>query len=179
MKGLNEHLVLFAMLLLLLLLSVLVAPLTAASEAALQPNSHYSRPMMALELDAARASSHFLEWETAKDKLRDALHWDFLFLLIYPALVSVPCFMAGRYWAGQNVIPMGITLVVITLQLVAGVLDAIEDTALLRVLDGCDISAWAIVARWCAIGKFTLVTLGAGYGLLGGGAALVSAWMRR
>jgi hypothetical protein len=179
MKGINERVLLCATWLLLLALSAWVAPLTAASEVALLPASTYRSPMLALEFDAARASCHFADWDAAKQSLRQALHWDFLFLLLYPALIAVSCLMAGRYWATRKAVPMGLTLVVMGLQLLAGTLDAVENMALLRVLDGSDTALWAPVARWCAITKFTLVFLGAGYALLGGGAALAAALMRR
>ena len=66
-----------------------------------------------------------------RGRLRNALMWDYLFILIYPLAISAACLIAGRYLDRLNVIAFRVTLLVILLQAVAALCDVMENYALL------------------------------------------------
>ena len=167
----SDHWVLWGVFIGLFCLMALIGRYTDARDVALNPNSGYSRPIIALEFRADLAPQIFTSWdEITRGKLRQALIWDYLFLFLYPAVIATACFIAGSYLDRNGILSFRVTIVVMALQLVAGVLDAIENYALLQVLDGAIRSSWPQLARYCATVKFGLVVLGFGYAvILGGG----------
>lgn len=154
---------------LMALLLVALMPRVDAHEAHLQPNTCHSKPMLAFELNSHQASKMFVDWPRAKAVLREALHWDFIFLGLYPALISMAAFTAGHAFNKAWGLPMTVTWVVIGMQLLAGLLDAVENLALLKVLDTAEAVAplWPALARYCALMKFGLVIVGLIYAVLG------------
>jgi hypothetical protein len=49
----------------------------------------------------------------------------------------------------------------------AGLLDGVENYALIRVLFGTETVVWPVVARWCALPKFSIVGAGLIYVMIG------------
>ncbi len=90
-----------------------------------------------------------------------SLGLDFLFMAAYPIAIGMGCVMVGRRWlpALGNLLAWGL--------LAAGLLDAVENIALIRVLLGAETELWPSLARWSAIPKFTLVAAGLLFVVLG------------
>lgn len=157
---------LWAVLAILLVLVAIVGQKASASDVKLKPG--YKRPMLALEMNAGKAPEIFESWdEETKATLRTALLWDYLFIFIYPAAVATSCFITARFLDRGNFLSMKYGLIVMCLQLVAAILDASENFALLKVLRGHMESPWPQTARWCATLKFGIVFLGIAYVTVG------------
>jgi hypothetical protein len=127
------------------------------------------RPMMALEkagspteavrvLEVARGVN-----AQAVEKFRTAIAWDYLFIFIYPAWIAVGCMIVSKFLSGHNLPGATLGLFLIILQPVASLLDAVENYAMLRVLEGTVRSPWPEIAKWCALPKFG-ITLFTGFG---------------
>ena len=154
----------------LLFLVWLVGKKASASNVELAPDSGYHLPMWAFEIAADKAPMIFKNWNSeVKSKLREALLWDYLFILIYPTAISVACLIAGRFLEAINWISFKYCLIIIALQWVAALFDSIENYALLNVLKGALDGFWPQVSKWCAITKFCLIFLGLIYSVAIGG----------
>ena len=137
-------------------------------------HSPFKRPMLVFEMagsvEEARRVIELSERadKGAREKFRIALLWDFVFLFLYPASTAVACFIATRFFSANQYLDYKYGLMLICLQFLAAILDAVENTALLRILHGPVESPWPQVARWCAIPKFIIVSAGTLYALSGG-----------
>jgi hypothetical protein len=98
---------------------------------------------------------------------------DYLYLVAYPALLSLACAgVAGRLRARTpGVARLGIVLAWSIPA--AGVLDAIENAALIRILTSGPSDALARIAWASAVPKFVLVFAALAYAALGFGWSLV------
>ncbi len=128
------------------------------------------RGIISFELagDLERGNRILASWQT-EGKIRAALSLglDYLFLIVYALFISLACVLIGRrsgpkyrlwaYWG--FVLGWG--------QLLAALLDAIENFALIRLILGSPRDVWPIIARWCAIVKFSIVGAGLAYILIG------------
>jgi hypothetical protein len=99
-------------------------------------------------------------WDaTAKVYASFNLGLDYLFMLAYSATIAL-----GIIWLAEARPLRGLALRSAGLlawgQLLAAVLDAVENAALLIMLVDRAAEPWPLVARWCAIPKFGLVALG-------------------
>lgn len=167
---------LWAVLAILLGLVALVGQKASASDVKLKAG--YKRPMLALEMNAGKAPEIFESWDEAtKARLRTALLWDYLFIFIYPATIATSCFIAGRFLDNKEILSLKYGLIIMCLQLIAAMLDALENFALLRVLRGPIESPWPQTARWCATFKFGIIVLGIVYVAVGVGVWLYG-WFR-
>jgi hypothetical protein len=167
----------------LLFLVWLVGGKASAPDVESAPNSFTNRPMLAFEMAADKAPILIKNWNgEVKGKLREALLWDYLFILIYPLSISVACLIAGRFLEAINWISFKYCLIVIVLQWVAALFDSLENYALLNVLQGGLDGSWPQVSKWCAIIKFGLIILGliysVGIGGIGWGIKLIANWAR-
>jgi hypothetical protein len=99
---------------------------------------------------------------------------DYLFIVAYASTIGLGCVLVARSLAGRFgvVYPVGAALA--WALLAAGLLDALENYALIRVLLGSPSAAWPAVAQWCAIPKFLIVAAGLAYVLVGTVVALAS-----
>ncbi len=95
------------------------------------------------------------------------VHLDFPFLVLYSTTIGLACVMAAnvfhpyvRWWAS-----VGVTLA--WGQWLAALFDALENTALLKMLHGSVVQPWPQMAQWSAIPKFILVSAGALYAVVG------------
>jgi uncharacterized membrane protein YeiB len=171
----SDDLILWATLMLLIVLFLLVGQKTAAADVKLLENAGYKRPMFAFEMNSGEASKMFQSWnDETKGKLRAALLWDFLFIFIYPAAIAAACFIAARFLDAREIIPLKYGLIVMLLQLVAAALDAVENFALLKVLNDETNKLLPTIAKWCAVTKFSFIVIGLFYAIIiGGGTWLI------
>jgi dihydroneopterin aldolase/D-erythro-7,8-dihydroneopterin triphosphate epimerase len=110
----------------------------------------------------------------AEARLRAAfgLGLDYLFMVVYASTIALGISMAARslYRAGWpfarwgGLLTRGVVL--------AALLDAVENAALLILLWGTLTDPWPALARWCAVPKFVLIFIGIAYAFYGGAAAL-------
>jgi hypothetical protein len=179
-QSVYENILPWVVLAILIGLFILVGPKASANDVKLKDNVCFKRPMLALEMCADKVSDMFDPWdESTREKLRAALWWDYLFIFIYAAMLATMCFLAARFLDAQKILAFEYGLIVICLQLVAAMSDAIENFALLKVLDGQVNSTWPQMARWCAILKFGLIFVGLLYSVALGGGTWVVALIRK
>ncbi len=93
---------------------------------------------------------------------------DFLFIPIYAGAIAFGCLMASGVFRtkGWAMASLGENLA--WLVLLAGLLDIIENYALVVMLFDVPANPWPQVAFWCAAPKFIFVAVGILYTLLGG-----------
>jgi hypothetical protein len=98
-----------------------------------------------------------------------ALGLDFLFLVLYAAAIALACGRVAERWGPteSGVHRLGAALA--WGALLAGVLDAVENTAGVMLLLGSQAAAWAPLAAVCAAVKFAGVAAGLAYAAIGFG----------
>jgi len=103
----------------------------------------------------------------ARQQAMLSLGVDSLYLVLYPAFISLACVRVGlRLQSSTSVLHrMGFCLA--WLVLLAAPLDAVENYALIRLVAEGPADFWAQLARVCAVPKFALVALGLVYSLVG------------
>ena len=86
-----------------------------------------------------------------------SLGFDYVFMLVYGAALSLACLMAATQLrlAGWSLAGLGVPLA--WGAWLAAALDAVENLALILLLFGPVADPWPAVARWCAIAKFLLI----------------------
>lgn len=120
---------------------------------------------------AQKAESILVSWAALKETVRQQLIWDFGFLVAYPLLFSLACAMLADSPSNK----MAMVGVFISWAVLAAMpLDAIENLALLRMLDTGADKLLAQLAGICAGLKFTVVYSALGYIVLQGLGTLVS-----
>lgn len=114
----------------------------------------------------SRAEQIVSSWpEAARRDAFLSIGVDYLFLCVYPLAISLACIVASASLTRYRLLTKaGATLGWLVLG--AGVLDAVENFAMIRMLKSTGGDAWPMVAKWCAIPKFSLVALGVFYLLL-------------
>ncbi|MBW2281573.1 MAG: hypothetical protein JRG76_18310 [Deltaproteobacteria bacterium] len=90
---------------------------------------------------------------------------DYLYLLVYPAFISLACVWTARRIAPRTGVALSWGV------LLAAPLDAVENAALLWMLIGAPSDSAAALAWVCALPKFALVFAGLGYAGIGQAAA--------
>ena len=137
------------------------------------------RGIVSFELagSAASAERMLASWSApARERAMLSLGLDYLYMLVYPAWFSLACVLIARgstAWHGR--LGRGLAWLVLP----TGVLDAVENWALIRILlDGAS-DGWAALAFWCAAPKFVLLLLAVPYVVVGGLVRLASAVLRR
>ena len=100
-----------------------------------------------------------------------SLGLDYFFLVVYAFFLALACSQIARAlrWSSRILAATGFLLA--WAQFLAAVLDAIENTVLIQLLLGSTQPALPLVARWCAVIKFTLVGAGLFY-IVGAGTGL-------
>ena len=98
---------------------------------------------------------------------------DFLFIPIYAGAIAFGCSMAAGvlHRKGWRVASLGAPLA--WLVILAGLLDVLENIALVVMLFDAPAIPWPQIAFWCAAPKFVFVVLGILYALFGGMVHLV------
>lgn len=100
---------------------------------------------------------------------------DYLYLFAYPCSIGLGCLLVARRFRTM-IAPAQLGRFLAWAQIFAGLFDAIENYALIRLLTGSQHAAWPAIAYWCATPKFIFVLLGIAYVLLG---ALASVFVKR
>ena len=128
--------------------------------------------ILALEFawSGERAAGILAAWKGLEAVVRLQTRWDYLFLLCYPLALSLACAMLAD--APHNPVPM-IGAFVAWAVLAAIPLDAVENLAMLRMVDHGASDALARLATWCAGLKFTVLLAAVGYLLTVGTATLI------
>ena len=128
--------------------------------------------ILALEFawSGQRAARILAAWDGLEAVVRLQTRWDFLFLLCYPPALSLACAMLADT-PGNPVSMIGAFVAWAVLAAIP--LDAVENLAMLRMLDDGAGEALAKLASWCAGLKFTVLLAVVGYLLTVGTATLV------
>ncbi|MBI3941564.1 MAG: hypothetical protein HY326_01005 [Chloroflexi bacterium] len=96
-----------------------------------------------------------------------SLGLDYLFIVAYVGAIGLGCVLVARGLARRMAVASGAGTVLAWGLVGAGLLDMLENYALIRTLLGSQADVWPQVARWCAIPKFVIVAGGIGYVLIG------------
>lgn len=96
-----------------------------------------------------------------------SLGLDYLFLIVYALFISLACVLIARYFNLRIAFLAIWGFVLGWGQFFAALLDAIENLALINLILYSQRDFWPIIARWCAIVKFSLVGAGLFYILTG------------
>jgi hypothetical protein len=96
-----------------------------------------------------------------------SLGFDYLFLIVYAACISLGCVLVARALRDRVKIFASIGSLLAWAQILAAMLDAIENYALIRVLLGSNQNLWPGLARFCAGPKFLIVLAGLLYIIFG------------
>ncbi len=118
--------------------------------------------------DLNTAQAILAKWgESGRTQAAFQIGLDYLFLVAYSLALSLGCVMASRWCqqASKRLAAVGVALA--WGAFVAGLLDAVENFAMMWGLFGAEGSWWPVVAMWCAIPKFVLVGLAAVYFVVG------------
>ena len=138
------------------------------------------RGMVSFELagSVAEVRRILASWdETARISAAFSLGLDYVFLALYPTTIALACLRAARPFAAGGSRLAALAPLAVWLawgQWLAGLLDAIENAALYRVLLGPVTEPWPAVARACALPKFALVLAGLFYAAAGAAVALAA-----
>ena len=92
---------------------------------------------------------------------------DYLYLVCYSITIALGCALVAQKLAPQSGSMATVGGILVWAQFGAAVLDAVENYAMLRVLDSPQGAFWPAVARGCAAPKFAIVVLGLLYVVLG------------
>jgi hypothetical protein len=92
---------------------------------------------------------------------------DYLFLLVYACAIGLGCVLVARRFSPRTAFLANLGILIAWAQVGAAMLDGVENYALIRVLFGTDLAVWPVVARWCAIPKFSIVGAGLLYVIIG------------
>jgi hypothetical protein len=117
-----------------------------------------------------RAREILAAWQGLEAVVQRQTRWDYLFLLCYPPSLALACAMLAD--AQANPVPM-IGAFVAWAVLAAVPLDALENLAMLVMVERGASEALAKLATCCAGLKFTLLLAAVGYLLVAGAASLV------
>jgi hypothetical protein len=92
---------------------------------------------------------------------------DYLFLLVYACAIGLGCVLVARRISLRTAFFANLGILIAWAQVGAAMLDGVENYALIRVLFGTDLAVWPMIARWCAIPKFSIVGAGLIYFIIG------------
>lgn len=101
---------------------------------------------------------------------------DYLFIGTYVAAIGLGCVLVAQSLGRHGRLLGAAGLFLAWGMLLAGILDCVENIALIKLLLGSQSNILAVVARFCAIPKFLIVLLGLLYVILG---AVVSPLLSR
>ena len=92
---------------------------------------------------------------------------DYLFLLVYACAIGLGCVLVARSLSPRTTFLANLGILIACAQFGAALLDCVENYALIRVLFGTEMAVWPVVARWCALPKFSIVGAGLIYVIIG------------
>jgi hypothetical protein len=104
---------------------------------------------------------------------------DFVFIVAYAGAIGLGCSLLGAS-LGKRFRAFGIVGVSLAwAQLLAAALDSTENYSLITLLLGSKENGWAVLARVCAIPKFSIVLLGLAYLVIAFMMSIATAGVRR
>lgn len=92
---------------------------------------------------------------------------DYLYIVAYSSCIGLGCVLVARAQSQQNKQFANIGVIIAWGQLVAGLIDAMENYALIQILLGAETNILAVGARVCALLKFVIIAIGVAYVLIG------------
>jgi len=101
-----------------------------------------------------------------------SLGLDYFFLVVYALFIALACAQIAKALGGNLRVLAAAGFLLAWMQFLAAVLDAVENAALIQLLLGSSRPALPLVARWCAVIKFTFVGAGLIY-IIGAGLAVL------
>lgn len=127
--------------------------------------------------DAAEASRMLHYWgESRKMNAAFTLGLDYLYIFAYSNTLALGCVWIACVLRSRKFLRLAAAGIFIAwLQWLAGILDAIENAALIKILFDAPTDALALISRWCAIPKFAF-TLGLGNGYIILGLLILGYW---
>lgn len=99
---------------------------------------------------------------------------DYLFMVLYATTIGLGCILIAQNLGKRVPIFGSVGILLAWALIIAALLDATENYALIQILVGCGKAIWASLARWCAIFKFLIVAVGLVYVIVGGIGVLVT-----
>lgn len=118
--------------------------------------------------DAATAARILASWSSeAREQAMLSLGLDYLYLIVYPAFLSLACARIAVRLGGRLPRAARLGAALSWAVLAAGALDAVENYALIRLLTDGASDTWAGLAWWCAAPKFALVGAALAFTLCG------------
>ncbi|HYY99504.1 MAG TPA: hypothetical protein VE642_12965 [Pyrinomonadaceae bacterium] len=117
--------------------------------------------ILALErpADAAAARAVIKEWDAAGrlGAVRRSIWWDYAFIPVYTTLTALGCVIVARAFFAEGSAEYEAALLIAWLPWVAGLLDVVENCAMLKMIGGFEGETLPRLARWCATVKFGIV----------------------
>jgi hypothetical protein len=104
---------------------------------------------------------------------------DYLFIVAYAGAIGLGCALCAASLASRLRVFASIGFILSWAQLLAAVCDSTENYSLISLLVGSTDDGWALLARACAIPKFSIVLLGLAYLAVALVVLLVSAASRK
>ena len=95
------------------------------------------------------------------------LGFDYVYIICYSIAIALGCVLVTRALSSRILVLANLGVILAWTPFVAGILDSIENYALIQLLFGAPSESFAMIARWCAIPKFTLVGIGLLYVIIG------------
>jgi hypothetical protein len=118
---------------------------------------------------AERAQAIVDSWsDRARASALLSLGLDYLYLVIYPAAIALGAVLVARRLAPRWRFGARFGFLIAWAVVLAGLFDAVENYALIRILQTADLAHWPGLAYHCAVAKFGLVVVGLFYLALGG-----------
>ena len=99
---------------------------------------------------------------------------DYLFLVLYTSFIALGCALAVAHFSPKHGLFVRLGVWLAWGQLLAGLLDVVENSALFSLLLGIHHPQLPRVAWWCAAGKFALVAFGLVFLLLASALAIIA-----
>lgn len=166
--GFSQHTrqrALVAMLVLTVAIAAVVARFGAGLFVAAVPSGIVS---FELAGSAAAADAMLRAWGPTLSEAARLQTWvDFVYLAVYAPTLALAAGLAVGPWAKRSIQLGRLGVLLSWGALAAGVLDVIENAAMLRMLASAPSDALALLARICATGKFALILFAVIYALFG------------
>lgn len=108
-----------------------------------------------------------------------SLRLDYAFLLAYALVLWRLCRMVADAWPDRFRLARGTGYIAGNAQWAAALLDVIENIMLQIILSGSPAALPSLVARWCALVKFSLIGCAWAYIVLAGGLRIILFWSFR
>ncbi len=101
-----------------------------------------------------------------------SLGLDYLFLVSYASAIALGCVLVSRALSAVGGALASAGSFLAWAVILAALLDATENYGLIQLLLGSQQETWAVLSRWCATLKFSIVALGLIYVIAGAAVAL-------